>query len=89
MRNSTIGKQMGFLKWFLRWSFKKGHHQNMAYDTFKPKLKTTSKNGDIPDLGRIEQAERLSDTERQTISGACQGRFPVLLLHKSAIFRCS
>ena len=39
MRNSTIGKQMGFLKWFLRWSFKKGHHQNMAYDTFKPKLK--------------------------------------------------
>ena len=43
MRNSTIGKQMGFLKWFLRWSFKKGHHQNMAYDTFKPKLKTTSK----------------------------------------------
>ena len=34
---------MGFLKWFLRWSFKKGHHQNIAYDTFKPKLKTTSK----------------------------------------------
>ncbi len=34
MRNSTIGKQMGFLKWFLRWSFKKGHHQNIAYDTF-------------------------------------------------------
>ena len=43
MRNSTIGKQMGFLKWFLRWSFKKGHHQNIVYDTFKPKLKTTSK----------------------------------------------
>ena len=30
---------MGFLKWFLRWSFKKGHHQNIAYDAFKPKLK--------------------------------------------------
>ena len=43
MRNSTIGKQMGFLKWFLRWSFKKGYNQNIAYDTFKPKLKTTSK----------------------------------------------
>ncbi len=43
MRNSTIGKQMGFLKWFLRWSFKKGHHQNIAYDAFKPKLKTTPK----------------------------------------------
>ena len=43
MRNSTIGKQMGFLKWFLRWSFKKGYNQNIVYDTFKPKLKTTSK----------------------------------------------
>ena len=43
MRNSTIGKQIGFLKWFLRWSFKKGYHQNIAYDTFRPKLKTTPK----------------------------------------------
>ena len=43
MRNSTIGKQMGFLKWFLRWSFKKGYNPNIAYDTFKPKLKSTSK----------------------------------------------
>ena len=39
MRNSTIGKQIAFLKWFLRWSFKKGYNQNMAYDSFKPKLK--------------------------------------------------
>ena len=43
MRNSTIGKQLGFLKWFLRWSFKKGYNQNIAYDTFRPKLKTTPK----------------------------------------------
>ena len=43
MRNRTIGKQIGFLKWFLRWSFKKGYHQNIAYDTFRPKLKTTPK----------------------------------------------
>ncbi len=43
MRNSTIGKQLGFLKWFLRWSFKKGYNTNSAYDTFKPKLKSTSK----------------------------------------------
>lgn len=43
MRNSTIGKQLGFLKWFLRWSFKKGYNNNSAYNTFKPKLKNTSK----------------------------------------------
>ena len=42
MRNSTIGKQLSFLKWFLRWSFKQGMHSN-NYDTFKPKLKDTQK----------------------------------------------
>lgn len=43
LRNSTIGKQVGFLKWFLRWSKKKGYNTNIAFETFKPKLKTTQK----------------------------------------------
>jgi len=43
MRNSTIGKQLSFLKWFLRWDFRKGVHQNNAYDSYKPKLKSTQK----------------------------------------------
>ena len=43
MRNSTIGKQPSFLKWFLRWSFSQGLHSNNAYDTFRPKLKDTQK----------------------------------------------
>ena len=43
MRNPTIGKQLSFLKWFLRWAFKKGLHQNNAYDSYKPKLKSTQK----------------------------------------------
>lgn len=43
MRNSSIGKQMGFLKWFLRWSKKKGYNNSIAFETFKPKLKTTQK----------------------------------------------
>lgn len=43
MRNSSVGKQIGFLKWFLRWSFKKGYNHNIAYEIFKPKLKTTPK----------------------------------------------
>jgi len=58
MRNSTIGKQMGFLKWFLRWSNKKGYHQNKAYDTFRPKLKDPEK--PIIFLTRSEQ-EQLRD----------------------------
>lgn len=43
MRNSTIGKQLSFLKQFLRWAFRKGVHQNNAYDSYKPKLKSTQK----------------------------------------------
>ena len=43
MRNSTIGKQLSFLKWFLRWAYKKGVHQNNTYDSYKPKLKSTQK----------------------------------------------
>jgi integrase len=43
MRNSTVSKQVGYLKWFLRWAYKKGHHNNFAYDTFRPKLKNTQK----------------------------------------------
>lgn len=43
MRNSTIGKQMGFLRWFLRWSSKKGYNKNIVFETFKPKLKNTQK----------------------------------------------
>ena len=43
MKNSTIGKQMSFLKWFLRWCYHRGYHENRAYETFKPKLKSTQK----------------------------------------------
>lgn len=43
MRNSTIQNQLSFLKWFLRWSFGKGYTTLTAYETFKPKLKSTQK----------------------------------------------
>lgn len=43
MRNSTIKKQLGFLKWFLRWSFEKKHHTNDAYQGFRPKIKDSNK----------------------------------------------
>jgi integrase len=43
MRNSTIGKQLGFLKWFLRWAEAKGYNNEKAYLTFAPKLKTAEK----------------------------------------------
>jgi integrase len=43
MRNNTIEKQIHYLKWFLRWSVKKGYNLNATFDSFKPKLKSTQK----------------------------------------------
>lgn len=40
MRNSTVKKQLGFLKWFLRWATAKGYNTENTYQSFKPKLKT-------------------------------------------------
>lgn len=42
-RNSSIEKQLKFVKWFLRWSIRKSYNDNNAFLTFKPKLKTTQK----------------------------------------------
>lgn len=43
MKNTTIGNQLGFVKWFLRWAALKGYNTNMAYQSFSPKLKTAPK----------------------------------------------
>ena len=43
MRNNTAEKQINYLKWFLRWSVKKGYNDSTIFDTFKPKLKNTQK----------------------------------------------
>lgn len=41
MKNTTIGKQLGFLKWFLRWAASKGYNTNLDFQVFLPKLRTT------------------------------------------------
>ncbi len=46
MRNSTIRKQLEFVRSFLRWCSKKGYNVNPAFEDFKPKLKNV-KNGII------------------------------------------
>lgn len=43
MRNTTIVKQIKFLKWFLRWTSRKGYNQNNAYEYFAPKPKIVEK----------------------------------------------
>jgi len=39
MRNTTVAKQLGFLRWFLRWSSQHGFYSGTLHETFRPKLK--------------------------------------------------
>ncbi|MFZ4581547.1 MAG: phage integrase SAM-like domain-containing protein [Paludibacter sp.] len=43
MRNSTIKKQLSFLKWFLKWATKKKYNTALDYQTFSPKMTTGTK----------------------------------------------
>lgn len=42
-RNVTIGKQLGFVRWYLRWAATKGFIDSKAFNDFRPKLKDVSK----------------------------------------------
>ncbi|MDO5638081.1 MAG: site-specific integrase, partial [Myroides sp.] len=43
MRNSTIEKQLGFVKWFLKWCRNNNYTIDYNFENFRPKLKETSK----------------------------------------------
>ena len=43
MKNTTIEKNMEFLRWFLRWSLQKGFHKNAQFEVFRPKFKKTQR----------------------------------------------
>lgn len=57
MRNSTIKKQLGYLKWFFRWCQEKGYCNCGDYQSFDPKLKTTPKKVIFLDEHELEQLE--------------------------------
>lgn len=60
LRNSTIQKKLGFLKWFLKWATEHGYNTTTDYKTFRPTLKTTPKKViylSKPELERIKQVE--------------------------------
>jgi integrase len=44
MRNTTIAKNVAFVKWFLRWTFGKGYYTGNLHLTWKPKFKGTDGN---------------------------------------------
>ena len=45
-RNTTIAKQLKFVRWFLRWAVKKGYSDNISYQDYKPKLTGVANDND-------------------------------------------
>lgn len=43
IKNSTIEKKLGYLRWFLQWATDRGYNNNLAFRTFRPTLKKTQK----------------------------------------------
>lgn len=41
-KNTTIAKNISFVRWFLRWAANNGYYKGLVHDTFKPKFKGIS-----------------------------------------------
>lgn len=41
-RNTTVSKQLSFMRWFLRWAASKGYYNGDLHQNFKPKMKGVS-----------------------------------------------
>ena len=65
MRNSTVKKQLGYLKWFLRWCQEKGYAKCADYQSFDPKLKTTPKKVIFLDEKELDQLEKCEIPENK------------------------
>ena len=66
MRNSTVKKQLGYLKWFFRWCQDKGYCTCSDFLNFDPKLKTTPKKVIFLDERELEQLETYEIPESKT-----------------------
>lgn len=44
LRNTSINKYMGFVRWFLRWSENNGYYKGRVHETYRAKLKGTDGN---------------------------------------------
>ena len=64
LRNSTIEKKLGYLRWFLNWATEKGYNTNKAYKEFRPTLKRTQKKVIYltkEELGKVRAVELSGD----------------------------
>lgn len=55
MRNTTIAKDLVFVRWFFRWAATQGYYEGNVHETFKPKFKGT--NGEAKEIIYLSQDE--------------------------------
>ncbi|MFJ1491212.1 site-specific integrase [Capnocytophaga canis] len=65
MRNTTIQKNLSFLRWFLRWASHKNYYHGKLHETFRPKLKGTD--GNSKEVIYLSQSE-MKQLQEYTIS---------------------
>ncbi len=66
LRNSSIRKKLGYLRWFLNWATERGYNTNLAYKSFKPTLKTTQKKVIYLTREELSRIRKLQIPESQT-----------------------
>lgn len=60
-RNTTISKNLAFVRWFLRWASIKGYYNGTAHETFKPRLKGVDSNSKEIIYLTQEEIKKLQD----------------------------
>lgn len=55
LKNTTISKNLGFARWFIRWAANHGYYSGNVHETFRPKLKGTD--GNAKEIIYLEEEE--------------------------------
>ena len=65
LKNSTIEKKLGYLRWFLNWATDRGYNTNLDYKKFRPTLKMTQRKVIYLTKEEIARVRELEFTESQ------------------------
>ena len=90
MKNSTIGKQLGYLKWFLNWATSKGYNTRTDYQAFSPKLKQAEKKVvflDWPELMRVYSYQVPKEGETVKLTNAAGEQYEKTVEHAGTLER--
>lgn len=88
MKNSTIGKQLGYLKWFLNWATLKGFNTLNDYKDFSPKLKQAEKKIvflEWAELMRVYNFQIPQEGETVTLTNSTGKQYRKVVEHASTL----